>query len=110
MEKKDSIAVTVWEGTRQQVIYLTPGDNLLMGLVRAKLPIDFFCTTGKCRTCALRMQIPEGSASGASATEQYRLGQDALGKGFRLACQVYVSGPLSVYLDASGSACTDRNL
>jgi len=98
------VAVTVWEGAGQKEIYLSPGENLLMGLVREGLPIDFFCTTGKCRTCALRMHIPQASASDAAATEQYRLGPDAIGKGFRLACQVYVNGPLSVYLDTPGSA------
>jgi len=103
-EKQPQIMITVWEGNKQQQFYASRGENLLMALVRAKLPVSFFCTTGKCRSCMLRLQAPEGSVSFASETEQYRLGKEALEKGYRLACQVYLSGPLTVYLDAPASA------
>ncbi|MBU8713061.1 2Fe-2S iron-sulfur cluster binding domain-containing protein [Brevibacillus sp. FSL K6-0770] len=102
-KRPQQFAGTVWENGRQHSIAMTDGENLLMALVRAQMPIDFFCTTGKCRTCMVRANIPAGSAPAPSATEQYRLG-DAAQKGYRLACQVYVSGPLTVFLDSSGSA------
>ncbi|MDF2679964.1 MAG: ferredoxin [Brevibacillus sp.] len=92
--------VTVVEGSKQTSISLMEGDNLLLGLVRASMPVEFFCTTGKCTTCRLRMVIPEGSAGMPSETEQYRLGAEAMSLGYRLACQVYVSGPMTVYLES----------
>lgn len=93
--------VTVVEGDKQTSVTLVEGDNLLLGLVRANLPVEFFCTTGKCTTCRLRMEIPDGSAQMASETEQYRLGKEALAAGYRLACQVFVTGPITVYLEDS---------
>ncbi|EJL47715.1 hypothetical protein BAG01nite_20630 [Brevibacillus agri] len=101
--RPEQFAATVWEGGKERSISLARGENLLMALVRAQLPIDFFCTTGKCRTCMVRMNIPAGSAPPPSETEQYRLGE-AVQQGYRLACQVYVTGPLTVFLDTSGSA------
>ncbi|QRG69267.1 2Fe-2S iron-sulfur cluster-binding protein [Brevibacillus choshinensis] len=103
MEASDSnvCVVTVVEGGKRKSVALVEGDNLLLGLVRANLPVEFFCTTGKCTTCRLRMEIPAGSAPMASETEQYRLGKEAMAAGYRLACQVFVAGPLTVYLDDS---------
>ncbi|WP_432776519.1 2Fe-2S iron-sulfur cluster binding domain-containing protein [Brevibacillus gelatini] len=101
--RPEQFAVTVWANGKEHSILLTQGENLLMALVRSQLPIDFFCTTGKCRTCMVRMNIPAGSAPPPSDTEQYRLGED-MQQGYRLACQVYVTGPLTVFLDTSGSA------
>ncbi|GED69468.1 hypothetical protein BRE01_31700 [Brevibacillus reuszeri] len=103
-KKQHALAITVWAGNKQHQLNAACGDNLLMVLTRAKLPVEFFCTTGKCRTCILRLQAPVGSASPASATEQYRVGREALAKGFRLACQVFISGPMTVFLDTPGSA------
>lgn len=94
--------VTVVEGSKQTSIPLMAGENLLLGLVRASMPVEFSCTTGKCTTCRLRMVIPEGSAEMASETEQYRSGAKALSLGYRLACQVYVTGPMTVYLESPG--------
>lgn len=93
--------VTVVEGDRKTAVALVEGDNLLLGLVRANMPVEFFCTTGKCTTCRLRMEIPDGSAGIASETEQYRLGAEAMAAGYRLACQVFVKGPITVYLEDS---------
>ncbi|MFD2370300.1 2Fe-2S iron-sulfur cluster-binding protein [Brevibacillus sp. GCM10020057] len=98
--EKRQFAVTVEHDGKETEVTLSAGDNLLMALVRANLPIDFYCTTGKCTTCRQRMDIPAGSASGPSETERYRLGEEALAKGFRLTCQVFVTGPMRVYLDA----------
>lgn len=94
-------AVTVVQGETHTEVIILEGDNLLMALVRAQYPVEFFCTTGKCTTCRLRMKIPPGSEKAPSETEQYRLGDEALKNGFRLTCQVYVTGPMTVYLSAA---------
>ncbi|MFY0543704.1 2Fe-2S iron-sulfur cluster-binding protein [Brevibacillus sp. H7] len=101
MEQSVGIEVTVVRGGKREQVTLRHGENLLMALVQAGLPIEFFCTTGKCATCRLQMTIPDGSAAPASETERYRLGETAIGDGFRLSCQVYVTGPLTVYLPES---------
>jgi ferredoxin len=99
MEASNRIAVTVVSGGKKEEFFVNVGENLLMAMVRANLPIDFFCTTGKCTTCRLRMQIPEGSAMPPGETERYRLGKQLIAAGYRLACQVRVDGPLTVFLD-----------
>ncbi|MDR7317882.1 2Fe-2S iron-sulfur cluster-binding protein [Brevibacillus nitrificans] len=90
--------VTVVQGEDESTVYLSDGDNLLMGLVRANLPVEFFCTTGKCTTCRLRVVMTGDSAKPPSETEQYRLGIEAIAKGYRLACQVFVTGDMRVFL------------
>ncbi|CAJ1003567.1 MULTISPECIES: 2Fe-2S iron-sulfur cluster-binding protein [Bacillales] len=104
MSQTDVVVVTVLHDGESKQLFLKQGANLLMALVEAGLPIDFFCTTGKCTTCRLRMDIPVGSAAPPSSTERYRLGEAAVAAGMRLSCQVYVTGPLTVYLDASAPA------
>ncbi len=98
MEAKEYIEVLVVNGEERTVLQVMSGENLLMAMVRANLPVDFMCTTGKCTSCRCKMNIPEGSASLASETEQYRMGRDAYEKGYRLTCQLFVQGPLTVYL------------
>ncbi|UYZ12557.1 MULTISPECIES: 2Fe-2S iron-sulfur cluster-binding protein [Brevibacillus] len=104
MSRTDDVVVTVLHDGERKPLSLKRGENLLMALVQAGLPIDFFCTTGKCTTCRLRMDIPAGSAALPSPTERYRLGEAAVAAGMRLSCQVYVTGPLTVHLDASAPA------
>ncbi|MFM1652003.1 2Fe-2S iron-sulfur cluster-binding protein [Brevibacillus sp. B_LB10_24] len=92
------IVVTVLDAGEKREVLVKPGDNLLLAMIKANLPVEFFCTTGKCTTCRLVMSVPDGSAEPISETEAYRLGAEALSKGYRLACQLYVQGPLTVYL------------
>ncbi len=97
----DRIVVTVVLGEKREQIPVRPGENLLMALVQAGMPVEFACTTGKCATCRLRMDIPDGAANPPAETERYRLGHEAIALGFRLSCQLYVTGPLTVYLPHS---------
>ncbi|MGC5326343.1 2Fe-2S iron-sulfur cluster-binding protein [Brevibacillus sp. SYSU BS000544] len=92
------ITVTVIQGTDCTSFPVRKGDNLLMAMVQAGYPVTFMCTTGKCTTCQMKMDIPAGSANIASETERYRLGNETLANGIRLTCQVYVHGPLTVFL------------
>ncbi|UFJ39174.1 (2Fe-2S)-binding protein [Brevibacillus humidisoli] len=94
----DRITVTIIQhGVRHQ-LHVKRGDNLLMAMVRAKFPVEYMCTTGKCTTCRMLMEVPPESAAPASETERYRLGAPAVEQGYRLACQLYVEGPLTVCL------------
>lgn len=90
--------VTVMHGNEVVSLTVPAGSNLLMAMVQAGLPVSFFCTTGKCTACRLQMDIPIGAANPISETESYRLGEEAVRQGFRLSCQVYVHGELTVYL------------
>ncbi|EMT52936.1 2Fe-2S iron-sulfur cluster binding domain-containing protein 2 [Brevibacillus borstelensis AK1] len=101
MDQSGCVTVTVVQGEERSHLSVRTGGNLLLAMVRERFPVDFACTTGKCATCRLRMEIPPGSASEPSPTERYRLGAD-FAAGLRLSCQVYVTGPLTVYLPTSG--------
>jgi ferredoxin len=98
MKQPEHFEVTVVRGENQERLTVRAGDNLLMAMMRAGLPVEFSCTTGKCTTCRLRMDIPDGSAMQPGETERYRLGEAALAAGYRLSCQLYVSDPLTVHL------------
>lgn len=106
LEKQDDagnerIVVTVIQGTNRSSFPVKRGANLLMAMVQSGYPVTFMCTTGKCTTCQMKMDIPEGSANLMSETERYRLGQALVANGVRLTCQVYVHGPITVYLNPS---------
>lgn len=90
--------VTVIHGDEKITLAVTKGDSLLLSLVQAGLPVSFACTTGKCATCQLKMDLPHEGANPMSDTERYRLGEAAVREGYRLSCQVYVQGDLTVYL------------
>lgn len=94
----DSVEVTVISQDKHERLPIRRGENLLMAMVNANLPVRFMCTTGKCATCMCKMEIPDGSAAPPSETERYRMGQGYSDEGYRLSCQVYVTGPLTVYL------------
>lgn len=98
MEAKETVEVLVIHEEQKTILRVARGGNLLIAMTKANLPIDFMCTTGKCTTCRCKMSIPPGSASPASETEAYRLGEQACKEGYRLSCQLYVQGPLTVYL------------
>lgn len=98
MAAKESFGVLVIDGQKSSVLQVGRGENLLLAMTKANLPVDFMCTTGKCTACRLKMEIPPGSAAPASETERYRLGDEACKEGYRLTCQLFVQGPLTVYL------------
>lgn len=98
MDAAERIPITVVIEQKHSQIWVKPGENLLLALVTAHVPVPFMCTTGKCTTCRCRVEIPQGSAAPPSETEAYRLGDQLVRSGYRLTCQVYVNGPLTVYL------------
>lgn len=98
MKQQELVEVTVVRGDYRQCLPVRAGDNLLMALVRAGMPVEFSCTTGKCATCRLRVEMADAAARLPGETECYRLGEAAVAAGYRLSCQLYVTGPLTVYL------------
>lgn len=99
MAQENRIPIQVVCGPDSRQIHVQAGENLLMALVKAGFPVEFMCTTGKCTTCRSKLDAPNGSANQASETERYRLGEQLVREGYRLTCQLYVTGPLTVYLD-----------
>ncbi|RNB90356.1 (2Fe-2S)-binding protein [Brevibacillus fluminis] len=97
----EQIPVKVKHAGTTEEILVRRGENLLMAMVDAGLPVAYHCTTGKCTTCRLRMEIPAGSAALPCDTERYRLGEQAIAQGIRLACRVFVEGPMQVDLELS---------
>lgn len=98
---EELVTVTVKRDGTAEEIKVRRGENLLMAMVHANLPVVYHCTTGKCATCRLAMEIPPGSAASLTQTERYRLGEKWIAQGYRLACRIYVEGPLMVDLNSS---------
>lgn len=78
-----------------------PGDdsvNLLRVAIRNECPLPWRCASGNCGTD--RVLVEEGAEhfDAPRKRERDRLG-DLLGQGYRLACQSYVSGDVTVSWD-----------
>jgi ferredoxin len=71
------------------------GAPLLLEAVSRSVPIPFYCTTGRCGTCVVRVLEGEGNVTPVSEHEAYRLGE-RVKSGFRLACRLFVYGDVTV--------------
>ncbi|WP_420637814.1 2Fe-2S iron-sulfur cluster-binding protein [Candidatus Poriferisocius sp.] len=72
--------------------------NLLRVALRNKCGVPFKCATGLCGTDRVRIVDGAEHLSPPKRRERELLG-DLLDEGVRLACQTYVSGPVSLYWD-----------
>lgn len=73
------------------------GDNLLSACMDQGAPMQFFCNSGKCATCEVKVVAGREHLSEFSFNERYRLG-DKLQSGYRLACQTFVFGDAEIIL------------
>ena len=75
-------------------VFVLPGTIVLEAAARAGFIIDTPCGgTGKCGKCLVR--ITAGDCE-TSQTEKDSLGSDRIAKGWRLACQARIVGPLTI--------------
>lgn len=90
-----------------------PGQSLLTSLLHEGQPIHTRCG-GKARCGCCRVRVLEG-ATGSSPRrpqELARLGEEAMGSGWRLACQTYVLRDVALYLPPAeelDAACSSRH-
>ena len=86
--------------TTDKVVTFPEGEevNLLRVAIRNECGIPFKCASGNCGTDRVRMLEGAEHCDPPRRRERDRLGQ-LLGEGYRLACQTYVRGDISVAWD-----------
>lgn len=105
---------TIRFSTSDREVTFPDGDevNVLRVAIRNEVPIPFKCASGNCGTDRIRIEEGAEHCVVARRRERERLG-DLLGQGYRLACQLYVSGDVTVAWDPdqeamSGGRAYDR--
>jgi ferredoxin len=86
--------------TTDKVVTFPEGEevNLLRVAIRNECGIPFKCASGNCGTDRVRMLEGAEHCDPPRRRERDRLGE-LLGEGYRLACQTYVRGDISVAWD-----------
>lgn len=70
--------------------------NLLRTSIRHEGSVPFKCGGGLCGTCKVRIVDGHDNLSRIMKKEVDRLGQEKLDQGFRLACQTFVTGDVTI--------------
>lgn len=70
--------------------------NLLRTSIRHEGSVPFKCGGGLCGTCKVRIASGHENLSGVTKKEIERLGLDKLAQGYRLACQTFVGGDVTI--------------
>jgi len=78
--------------------------NLLRVSLREKGGIPFKCGGGLCGTCKCRIEAGLENTDAVKPKEKRHLSADDLAAGFRMACQTFVTGDISVSWDARSAA------
>ncbi len=88
-----------------QIVFVTndnktvtaPGNsNLLRVSLREKGGIPFKCGGGLCGTCRCHIDIGIEHTDAIKLKEKKHLSDEDLAKGYRMACQTFVNGDISV--------------
>ncbi|BCU82382.1 hypothetical protein JIR001_21650 [Polycladomyces abyssicola] len=93
--------VIVEEGGDTHQFEVEEGANLLLEATLRSVPVPFYCTTGRCGTCRVKVEDGEDHLNAIGELERYRLGDEETVSGMRLACQVYIYGDVKVRVPAS---------
>jgi ferredoxin len=72
--------------------------NLLRLAIRARVPVPFKCASGNCGTDRVFVEEGAEKLSRLRPKERDRLGDD-VDRGYRLACQTYASGDVTLSWD-----------
>jgi ferredoxin len=70
--------------------------NLLRVSLREKGGIPFKCGGGLCGTCKCRIEIGLDHTDEVKAKERKHLNDEQLAQGYRMACQTFLRGDVSV--------------
>ncbi|MBD2844941.1 2Fe-2S iron-sulfur cluster binding domain-containing protein [Paenibacillus sp. IB182496] len=87
---------TVTYQTSGKVIEVPDDANLLRTSIRHEGDVPFKCGGGLCGTCKVRIVEGGQHLSKIMKKEVARLGQDKLDEGYRLACQTFVGGDVTI--------------
>ena len=79
-----------------KVVETEPNTNLLRLSLREKGGIPFKCGGGLCGTCRCHIDAGLENTDAVKPKERKHLTEEDLAKGFRMACQTFVNGDVSV--------------
>jgi len=79
-----------------KVVTAPENSNLLRVSLREKGGIPFKCGGGLCGTCRCRIEQGIENTDAVKAKERNHLTEEDLGNGYRMACQTFFSGDVSV--------------
>ncbi|AJC23398.1 2Fe-2S iron-sulfur cluster-binding protein [Pandoraea pulmonicola] len=79
-----------------KVVEAPPNSNLLRVSLREKGGIPFKCGGGLCGTCRCRVEQGREHTDEVKQKERRHLSPDDLANGYRMACQTFVNGNVSV--------------
>lgn len=80
-------------------ISASPAVSILNNLLREGVPIKHLCGGhAQCGTCRIRIVTGEDKVSRPTAPETRRLGSMKNAEGYRLACQTYAFGDISIHI------------
>lgn len=82
--------------TSGKVIEVDKDANLLRTSIRHEGSVPFKCGGGLCGTCRVRIVDGQENLSKVMKKEVDRLGNEKIEQGFRLACQTFVTGDVTV--------------
>lgn len=78
------------------VVSAAENSNLLRVSIRERGGIPFKCGGGICGTCKCRITEGLDNTDAVKAKEHKHLSADDLAQGFRMACQTFVRGDITV--------------
>ncbi len=79
-----------------KVVQAAPNSNLLRVSLREKGGIPFQCGGGICGTCKCRIETGMEYLDAPKPKERKHLSDEELAQGYRMACQTFVCGDISV--------------
>ncbi|MBI3373597.1 MAG: 2Fe-2S iron-sulfur cluster binding domain-containing protein [Betaproteobacteria bacterium] len=79
-----------------KVVSAPENSNILRVSLREKGGIPFKCGAGLCGTCKCRIEQGLEHTDAVKAKERKHLSEDDLANGYRMACQTFISGAVSV--------------
>jgi ferredoxin len=89
--------ITVTFVTNEGKAVSAPADsNLLRVSIREKGGIPFRCGGGLCGTCRCHIDVGLEHCDAVKPKERKHLSEEDLAAGYRMACQTFVSGDVSV--------------
>jgi ferredoxin len=89
------ITITFVTNAGKQV-QVEPGNNLLRISLREQGGIPFKCGGGVCGTCRCRIEVGREHTDEVKQKERKHLAEADLAEGYRMACQTFVTGDISV--------------
>jgi ferredoxin len=100
---------TIHFRTTGRVVEFDPGTevNLLRVAIRNECGVPYKCASGNCGTDRVLIESGHEHLSSVRRKERDRLGDD-IDLGYRLACQTYTDGDVTLSWDAAGPTLPER--